>query len=412
MASSNPGPVPGGPLTGVRVVELSRWLMVPAAAAILGDLGADVIKVEDRVRGDSLRGAMDAVVASLPFEVKRNFVFEYANHNKRGMTLDVGKPEGKAVLFRLLEKSDVFLHNYLEATAMELGLDYASVARCNPKIIYGRGSGWGPKGADSGKPAYEAAAIARSGWAFLAGESGMPPLHYATGFGDLLGGLNLALGVISALFVRERIALGQELDVSLLGSLIALEAVPATYTALHGADYGRRDRAKTQNPLLTYYQCGDGQWIFLSMLQPDKYWSRVCSAMGICDLEHDPRFENIESRRRHAGELLAILDEKFRSKPRAEWMRLFDREGLIYAPINRISETMADPQAEANGYIVNFHHPGLGQIKAVGSPYMFSKTPASLRRAAPEFGQHTEEILRETGYTWDDIAKLKDREVI
>ncbi len=403
---------PRGPLAGITVVEFGSWLMVPTAAAILGDLGADVIKIEDRVKGDPLRGAMDAVVASLPFSVRKNFVFEYANHNKRCITLDVRKDAGRKTLYKLLQSTDVFLHNFLEQASKDLGFDYATVARFNQKIVYGRGSGWGPLGPDAGKPAYEAAAIARSGWAFLAGESDMPPMHYATGFGDVLGGINLALGVLAALVARERLHLGQELDVSLLGSLIALEAVPATYTALHGVDYGRRDRAKSQNPLLTYYRCGDGEWIFLSMLQPDKYWSKLCAAMGLCNIEHDPRFENINVRKQNAASLLSILDEQFATKPRAEWVEALNRNGLIYAPINHISETMVDPQVEANQYVVNFEHPTMGPIKAVGSPYRFGKTPASLRRAAPEFGQHTEEVLLEMGYGWEEIARLQEQEVV
>jgi len=178
--------------------------------------------------------------------------------------------------------------------------------------------------------------------------------------------------------------------------------------------WGIRIARKTAgNPLWNHYKCGDGKWIALAHLSPDKFWPMVCHSMGLEELEKDPRFDSMDNRTKNCQELIAILDKTFATKTRDEWSRIFKESGVIYAPVNNTKDLTEDPQVLANDYVTEFDHPVFGRMKTIGFPVAFEKTPMSIRREAPEFGQHTEEILTEIlGYTWDDISRLKDEQVI
>ncbi len=240
----------------------------------------------------------------------------------------------------------------------------------------------------------------------------MPPLGYLGGIADQTTGIMLVEGILAALFARERTGIGQKIDVSMLGSMIALEAIHVQDQLVRGHVDERRDRAKAANPLATYYECADGKWIILSMYQADRYWPILCRVMDIPELEQDARFCDILMRGKNSEELIAILDRIFASRPRAEWSQLFRENDLIYAPIQNISELVSDPQVLANDYTIEFDHSAWGRIRVPGFPYRFSAMPLVLTTQAPEFGQHTEEILLEMDCTWDEITKLKDEEVI
>jgi crotonobetainyl-CoA:carnitine CoA-transferase CaiB-like acyl-CoA transferase len=203
-------------------------------------------------------------------------------------------------------------------------------------------------------------------------------------------------------------------DTSLYGSLIWLQGVSVAMQLALGTGPPRTDRAKAGNPLFNHYRCQDGKWLVLSHLQSDRYWSEVCRALGMEDLERDPKFENMEVRAKNAAEIISIMDDIFASKPRDEWLRILaEAEDLCFEPISTLAEMVSDPQVLQNNYITDFEHPVWGAVKALGHPMKFSKTPAAIQREAPEFGQHTEEILTEIlGYSWDDIARLQDIQVI
>ncbi len=399
-----------GPLDGIRVVEITMFQQGPVAGMLLGDLGADVIKVEPKT-GDPARGMMK-IIGVMTGLKGRNYYFENNNRNKRSIALDLRKRSELEVFFKLIDRADVFLNNLSIGAPHRMGINYEVLSARNPRLIYAQASGWGRKGPNAEELSFDRTGLARTGLMMLCGERGNPPQPITPGLGDELGGMTCAWAVCTALYARERTGKGQLVDTSLMGSLMAMEALALAAPAILGQEFPREIRAEAGNPLENFYRCRDDKWIVIHHLQPDRYWPNVCKALGISELENDPRFNSIEARGKNAKELIAILDKRFATKTRDEWIEIFKQAGVIYAPIQTATEVVNDPQAEANEYITWFDHPVWGKTKMIGFPWMFHETPASVRREAPEFGQHTEEILLELGYTWDDIAKLKEEEAI
>ncbi len=401
------------PLEGIRVLDWTIWQQGPVATMMLGDLGAEVIKIEERVGGDPGRGVM-SIAGSQTASEKRNYYFEANNRHKKSLTLDLKKPRAREIVYRLVEKSDVFVQNFRKGVAAKLGLDYATLSRYNPKLIYASASGYGPKGPDAGEPSFDYMGLARSGIMTAVGEPDMEPLNITGGIADQMGAIMLSYGVVVALLARERFGIGQEIDTSHLGSMSALQGLNLACRLILGKEFKRFYRRKAVNPLWNHYKCQDGKWICLGMPQADRYWSDFCRVMGIEELENDPRFANMKARGKNAEELIAILDRVFASRPRDEWIRRLKEGGdFIYTIVNTVSDLPDDPQMIANEYIVDYDHPVWGPIQVPGFPVTFSKTPANPKAPAPEFGEHTEQVLIEIlGYSWEDVARFKEEEVI
>ena len=401
----------GGPLAGMLVIDWTMWQFGPVSTMMLADLGADVIKVES-LDGD--HGRQFATVAGVENAMAGSSAyFESLNRNKRGIALDLKHPKGLDAMRKLVEKADIFVENFRQGVAERLGLGCEYLTQLNPALIYASATGYGPKGDDSGKPAFALTGEARAGSLWWAGPNdGIP--YNINGVADQIAGIMLSYGILGAVVARERFGVAQRVDVSHLGSLMWLGGMRDGIALLSGKGFERQPRTRAGNILWNYYRCKDDNWIAFSMSQGERYWPTFCEALGRRDLISHTRFDTMESRREHREELIAILDDIFITRTRAEWERRLDDAGdLIWERVQSIMDLPDDPQVTRNDYLIDFEHPTLGATKWHQTPIAFSETPVSTQRMAPAHGEHTEAVLIEMlGYEWDDIATLKDEGVI
>ena len=399
-----------GPLDGVRVVEITMFQQGPVAGMRLGDLGADVIKVEPKHQ-DPARGFMRIIGAESGLK-GYNYYFEHCNRNKRSIVIDLKSKEGREIFLKLLDTADVFLNNMSIEAPRKLGLDADTLLKRNPRLIYAQASGWGRQGPDANLHSFDYTGVARSGLMMSCGENGTPPSELLPGMGDEIGAMMCAWGVTAALYAREKTGKGQVVDSSLMGGVVAMLGLIMAAPAILGQEFPRKIRARAGNPIYNHYQCKDDKWLVLAHLQPDLYWPKVCRALGLEELEKDPRFNSVEKRTENAAELIAIMDARFATKPRETWINILQAEDCICTPIQSPVEVSKDPQALSNNYFINIEHPDWGKTRLVGFPWWFSDTPASWRCKAPGFGEHTREIMTEAGFSPDEIKNYKKRGII
>jgi crotonobetainyl-CoA:carnitine CoA-transferase CaiB-like acyl-CoA transferase len=410
------GNMTGGPLQGIRVIECAGYLSAPTACYMLGDLGAEIIKIEDREKGDPSRGISAVFGSSMTLPNGGNILFETANRNKKSITLDLKKEKGRQLLYELVSKADIFCTNFTQSAIAKLKIDFETLKKYNQKLIYGLATGYGLAGPESSRRAFDSVAQARSGIMYaLGGEPDTPPAQIGGPVFDQMTGTLLVYGILAALAARDRQGTGQQVEVSLLGSGIHLQAYNLNTALLRGRQIPRPSRRSLKNPMANHFECADGEWLLLSEPQADRFWPAFCEALGIQHLEKDEKYCDAARRRENFRELLVIIEEVFKTKTREEWMKILDAKGggIAYSPVLRPTDLANDEQALQNGYIVEIDHPTLGPIKMVGNPVSFSATPVTVDGFAPCFGQNTEEVLLEVcGYDWDKIQQLKDEEVI
>jgi crotonobetainyl-CoA:carnitine CoA-transferase CaiB-like acyl-CoA transferase len=401
-------------LDGVRIVELAQFVFVPACGALLADWGADVIKIEHPVSGDGYRGLVSQGILRVS-ESGVNQSMEMHNRGKRSIGLDVATPEGRDLLLRLVETADVFLTNFLPSTLRRLRLDVDDLRAANSKIVYARGHGHGVRGPDADLPAYDATAYwARGGLgATLTPPSLEYPIGQRGGFGDRNGAVQLAFGISAALFRRERTGEPSVVDVSLLATAVwnlasdMLSALQGNFAAAPRAGQSIR---MSPNPLVNTYVTEDGRFLSLLLLQPDRHWPDLARAIDRADLLDDPRFADATAIFGHAADMVDILEPLFASRTLEEWRVAFSGKRFPWAPYATAPEVIEDPQVIANGYLAEIEHPG-GNFRVPTGAVQFDEQPAVLRRG-PEHGEHTELVLLDLGYDWDQIGKLKDSGVI
>jgi len=397
-----------GILGGINVVSMGQIVAIPAASSTMADWGADVIKLEP-LTGEMHRGTKRAQGVATG---EINWIMQVLNRNKKAMAIDLAQEPGREIVYDLVRKADVFMSNYKRSSVKKLKLDYDTLHRVNPKLIYAFVSGYGAAGPDRDERGYDfTAGWARSGMMDLIGEPGTPPAPQRVGMIDSMAGAHVVGAVCAALFQREKTGEGQEIEVSLYHTAVWSLAVDIQQT-LAGNEPVKHDRTKAQNPVWNSYRTSDNRWLWLAMLQPDPAWPGFCRAIEKPELEHDPRFQDMEARREHCEELIQIIDEVLATRTMAEWEACFKEHNCIYGRVQTAMEVINDPQALANNFYVEVEHPDAGNIRLLTTPVQFSRNPASLRTTCPELGQHNEEILLELGYTWDDIAQLKEQGVI
>jgi crotonobetainyl-CoA:carnitine CoA-transferase CaiB-like acyl-CoA transferase len=380
-----------GPMEGVKVVELGVWVAGPAAGGILADWGADVIKIEPPT-GDPARmfgrmlGIEDGV--SPPFEMD--------NRGKRSVVLDLTTDDGRASAFELLSGADVFLTNVRPAALRRTGLDFETVAARNPRLVYGLITGYGERGPDADRAAYDVAAFwARAGLAHLLTRPGETPPFQRGGMGDHTAGMTLAAAVCAALVARTRTGKGQLVSTSLYRQGAYTVSFDLNTFLMTGHSIAIGERETMGNPCMNNYVAGDGRRFWIVGLQGDRHWPALCRAVGRPEWLTDPRFATGRSRAANAVELIGELDEIFAAKPLDDWAKVFAGEpDFFWSPINSIEDVVADDQFHAAGGIV-YVPDGDAGAPMVATPADFHGTPWEPRSLAPKLGEHTEEILAE-----------------
>jgi crotonobetainyl-CoA:carnitine CoA-transferase CaiB-like acyl-CoA transferase len=398
------------PMDGVRVLEVAQFTFVPAAGAVLADWGADVIKVEHAETGDAQRGLsalMGMPVGSGSFAP----LMEHPNRGKRSIGLALEQPGALEVLHDLIRTSDVFLTNFLPAARRRLGIELDDVRKINPDIIYVRGSGFGAAGPDSEKGGYDSTAF----WARAGSALGTTPVDYdglckmpAGAYGDSLGGMTIAGGIAAALFARQRTGETSVIDVSLLGVGAWANALPVGFALLEGGPPAPRvpGNSAPTNPLVGNYRTSDDRWLVLAMLQPGRYWPEFCRHIDREDLITDGRFATAEALMGNAAVAAEIVQEVLAARPLAEWVTRFAGMEGQWAIAQDPWEVGQDPALRANGLIAEVLDTEGNARELVANPVQFDEKPVQLTRA-PQFAEHTDDILRALGKSDDELINLK-----
>ncbi len=399
-------------MRGVRVLEVAEHTFVPAASALLAEWGAEVIKIEHAERGDAMRGLGSTGTVSLGGDV--HVLLEHSNRGKKSLGLDLASEAGLDVLHRLAETADVFLTNKLPAVRRKLRIDLDDIRAHNPDIIYVRGSGQGENGPDADKGSYDSLAFwARAGIAAGLGERDgevvNPP---GPAFGDSIGAMTIAGGIMGALFHRERTGEATTVDVSLLGTgMWSMGATIALSLQMQMPWLGVPEGTAVRNPLTNMYRTSDQEVISMTCLQAARYWPELCAVIDRPELASDDRFANTESITENAPAAVEILTEVFAGRTLDEWRNTLSEFSGQWAVVQDTLQAAADDQSEANGYVRRYETAAGAGFSLVSPPVQFGGRPPSALRA-PEFNEHGDEILGDLGLEYDEIIELKIANVI
>jgi crotonobetainyl-CoA:carnitine CoA-transferase CaiB-like acyl-CoA transferase len=387
-----------GPLAGMRVLELAQIMAGPTAGMMLADMGADVVKVEKLPGGDDSRGYREPRIngVSAPFLI--------LNRNKRGIALDLKRPQGREVLLRLVRDADVLTENYRRGTLEKLGLGYDVLAAENPGLIYCAISGYGRDGPYADKGGFDLIAQGVAGLMSITGEPGGAPVKTGNSVADINAGIHAVTGILAAWAHKLRTGQGQVVDTSLMEAALQQTYWHAAIAFATGESPGPTGSAHNLSAPYQAFRTKDG-WINIGGANQAN-WERIADVLGHPEWRDDARFRTNSDRMANLAALVALMNDVLATRTKADWIEAFDAAGVPVGPVNTINEALADPQTIARGMVVDLVHPQAGATKALGCPVHFSATPTSVSRPAPMLGEHTREVLADAGYSDAEIDAL------
>lgn len=395
---------PNGPLHGMKVIELAHIMAGPVCGLMLADMGADVIKVEKSAGDDTRR--------SVPPEIEgESAAFMMMNRNKRGIVLDLKSPDGNAIMRKMLSTADVVIENYRKGTMEKLGLGYETLREDNPGLIYCEISGFGRTGPYAERGGFDLIAQGMSGLMSITGEGpGRPPVKVGAPVSDITAGILAAMGVAAAYARRLQTGIGQKVDTSLFEAAITHTYWQSAITFATGDPPGPMGSAHPLNAPYQAFQTADG-WINIGAANQAN-WERLIGLIKAPELNDDSRFATNNARMANLEALSAELTERLRTKSTDEWLALLQKGGFPAGPVLSIAEMHTDEQALARDMIVETEHQTAGTVETIGLPVKFSATPGGIRRSAPRLGEHRNEVLKEYGYSDDEVASLIEQGIV
>ncbi len=387
------------PLDGIRVLDLSRVLAGPYCTMMLADMGAEVVKIETPGSGDDTRQW------GPPFVQGESAYFLSLNRGKRSLTLNLKSAAGKRILERLIDRSDILVENFRPGTLDRLGFSYEVVSHRNPRMVYCSISGFGQTGPLASRPGYDLILQGEGGLMSLTGFPDREPTKVGVAIADIVAGMFACQGILLALYARERTGEGQRVDIGLLDGQVAILTFQAGIYFMTGRVPGRRGNEHPMIAPYETYRARDGY--FNLAVGNDSLWQTFCQTVGLSDLLQDSRFASVSSRVENRPALNAILGKIFAEKTVAEWLQTLTKAGIPCGPIHTLADVLTHPQTLARGMVVERPHPLLGSLKLTGTPVKLSATPGAVTTAPPLLGQHTEEVLRELGYSAADVETFR-----
>ena len=392
-----------GPLAGIRVVDLTRVLSGPFCTMMLGDMGAEVIKIERPNSGDDTRAFAP------PYQGKESAYFLTVNRNKKSVTLDLKHDAAKEALWRLVEGADVLVENFRPSAAARLGFSYDDVAARNSGLIYGSISGFDDTGPEAARPGYDLIVQGESGMMHITGDPHGPPTKMGTSIADMVAGMMLSQGILAALHARSATGKGQHVKVSMLEALASLLTYQAGNYYATGASPQRRGNAHPSIVPYETIQAADG-WLNVAVAN-DSLWGKFCDAIDKPDWKENPRFAAAPDRVRNRDELMPLLTEVLKTKDRAHWIAAMGSHGVPCGAIAKVDEICESETLKARGMIWEMDHPTAGKVRTIGNPIVFTDTALGEPVPPPRLGEHTEAVLSDAGYGLEEIAEMKGNAV-